>query len=54
MSLPCFRAAPWLLGWNVLVKELFHIPSHWLAFPDVEPMMHYSLGNGLVIWVFST
>ncbi|KDR23313.1 opsin, ultraviolet-sensitive-like isoform X2 [Zootermopsis nevadensis] len=55
------------MGWNVPVEELIHIPSHWLSFPEVDPMMHYSLGllycffcvaalvgNGLVIWIFST
>ncbi|XP_069687169.1 opsin, ultraviolet-sensitive-like isoform X2 [Periplaneta americana] len=64
---PEARVAPRLLGWNVPAEELVHIPSHWLAFPEVDPMMHYSLGllycfffvaalvgNGLVIWIFST
>jgi len=56
-----------MLGWNVPAEELVHIPSHWLSFPEVDPMMHYALGlvycfffvaclvgNGLVIWIFST
>ncbi|XP_021938927.1 opsin, ultraviolet-sensitive-like isoform X3 [Zootermopsis nevadensis] len=64
---PDARVAPRLMGWNVPVEELIHIPSHWLSFPEVDPMMHYSLGllycffcvaalvgNGLVIWIFST
>ncbi|PNF37095.1 Opsin, ultraviolet-sensitive [Cryptotermes secundus] len=55
------------MGWNVPADELVHIPSHWLKFSEVDPMMHYSLGlvycffwvaaltgNGLVIWIFTT
>nr|QRI42697.1 ultraviolet sensitive opsin 1 [Agrilus planipennis] len=64
---PEARVAPRLMGWNVPAEELAHIPAHWLTFPEPNPMIHYSLGllycffcffallgNGLVIWIFST
>lgn len=56
-----------MLGWNVPPEELPHIPQHWLSYPEPEASMHYLLGllyifftiisligNGLVMWVFST
>ncbi|XP_067002745.1 opsin, ultraviolet-sensitive [Anabrus simplex] len=64
---PQARVAPRLLGWNVPAEELIHIPSHWLSYPEPEPMYNYILGmlyivfcvvallgNGLVIWVFGS
>jgi len=54
-------------GWNLNPEDLPHIPPHWLTFPEPEASLHYLLGllyifftvfslvgNGLVIWVFST
>nr|QWV42716.1 ultraviolet sensitive opsin [Biphyllus sp. CRS 2021] len=56
-----------LLAWNVPPEELIHIPEHWLLYKEPEASMHYLLGliyvgfffmsiigNGLVIWIFST
>uniref|UniRef100_A0A336MFJ1 CSON000938 protein n=1 Tax=Culicoides sonorensis TaxID=179676 RepID=A0A336MFJ1_CULSO len=56
-----------MLGWNVPPEELPHIPQHWLAYPEPEASLNYLLGllyiffmifsligNGLVIWVFSS
>ncbi|KAF2904176.1 hypothetical protein ILUMI_01996 [Ignelater luminosus] len=56
-----------LLAWNVPPSELVHIPAHWLVYPEPEASLHYllgllytgfffmsTIGNGLVIWVFST
>nr|APY20656.1 ultraviolet sensitive opsin [Priacma serrata] len=56
-----------LLAWNVPPSELVHIPEHWLTYPEPEASIHYLLGllyivfffvacigNGLVIWVFSS
>nr|ALH22343.1 UV-sensitive opsin [Ellychnia sp. GJM-2015]APY20601.1 ultraviolet sensitive opsin [Ellychnia sp. CRS-2017] len=56
-----------LLGWNVPQSELIHIPVHWLSYQEPEASIHYLLGlvyifmltmgvigNGLVIWIFST
>nr|BAU71684.1 UV-sensitive opsin [Aquatica lateralis] len=56
-----------LLGWNVPKSELHHIPEHWLVYPEPEASIHYLLGivyificfmgivgNGLVLWIFST
>ncbi|KAK5641331.1 hypothetical protein RI129_009878 [Pyrocoelia pectoralis] len=56
-----------LLGWNVPPAELIHIPEHWFSYPEPEASIHYLLGllyvfmltmgivgNGLVIWIFST
>ncbi|CAL1674982.1 unnamed protein product [Lasius platythorax] len=58
---------PRLLGWNVPAEELVHIPEHWLVYPEPNPSLHYLLaivytlftfvallGNGLVIWIFSS
>lgn len=55
------------LGWNVPPEELQFIPEHWLTQYEPEKSMHYMLslfyvffmfasivGNGLVIWIFST
>ncbi|EEZ99536.2 opsin, ultraviolet-sensitive isoform X1 [Tribolium castaneum] len=55
------------LGWNVPKDELIHIPQHWLVYPEPEASMHFllaliyigffimaTIGNGLVIWIFST
>nr|QWV42666.1 ultraviolet sensitive opsin [Macratria sp. CRS 2021] len=55
------------LGWNVPPEELVHIPQHWLVYMEPEESMHFmlallyigfccmaTLGNGLVIWIFST
>lgn len=55
------------LGWNVAPDDLSHIPEHWLKYPEPEASLHYLLGllyiaftifalvgNGLVIWVFSS
>nr|ALB48841.1 UV opsin [Lucidota atra] len=55
------------LGWNVPPSELIHIPVHWLSYPEPEASIHYLLalvyiflmtmgvvGNGLVVWIFST
>nr|APY20676.1 ultraviolet sensitive opsin 1 [Xanthostigma xanthostigma] len=56
-----------LLGWNVPEKERIHIPEHWFAYPEPPASIHYllgllyiafmffaTIGNGLVIWVFSS
>lgn len=56
-----------LLAWNVPADELHQIPEHWLKYPEPEASLHYLLGllyimftfasiigNGLVIWVFSS
>lgn len=55
------------LGWNVSPEDLPHIPEHWLKYPEPEASLHYLLGllyiaftifalvgNGLVIWIFSS
>ncbi|XP_073968777.1 rhodopsin 3 isoform X2 [Rhodnius prolixus] len=55
------------LGWNLSPEDLKHIPEHWLSYPEPEPILNYALGvlyiffmlialigNGLVIWIFST
>lgn len=55
------------LGWNVAPEDLPHIPEHWLKYPEPEASLHFLLGllyiaftvfalvgNGLVIWVFSS
>lgn len=55
------------LGWNVAPEDIHHIPEHWLKYPEPEASLHYLLGllyiaftvfalvgNGLVIWVFSS
>ncbi|KAF5306954.1 hypothetical protein FQA39_LY00184 [Lamprigera yunnana] len=56
-----------LLAWNVPKSELYHIPEHWLVYPEPEASIHYllglvyiffffmgTLGNGVVMWIFST
>lgn len=56
-----------LLGWDVPPHELHTIPEHWLTYPEPNASLHYLLGllyvafavvaligNGLVIWVFSS
>ncbi|XP_065345505.1 opsin, ultraviolet-sensitive-like isoform X2 [Cloeon dipterum] len=56
-----------LIGWNVKSEDLEQIPRHWLSYEAPEPAVHYFLGsvyvlltiaalvgNGLVIWIFST
>lgn len=56
-----------LLGWNVPAHELHTIPDYWLTYPEPPASLHYLLGmlyvaftfvaligNGLVIWVFSS
>lgn len=56
-----------LMGWNIPPDELKHIPDHWLSYPETEVSLHYMLGiiytflmfasligNGLVIWIFSS
>ncbi|XP_068901576.1 opsin, ultraviolet-sensitive-like isoform X2 [Tenebrio molitor] len=55
------------LGWNIPKEELDHIPPHWLIYPEPEASMHFllgliyigfflmaTIGNGLVIWIFSS
>lgn len=55
------------LGWNVPPEDLQHIPEHWRQYPEPEASLHYLLGllyiaftifslvgNGLVIWIFSS
>nr|QWV42628.1 ultraviolet sensitive opsin 1 [Mordella albosuturalis] len=55
------------LAWNVPKEELIHIPEHWLKYPEPEASMHFLLGlvyiafffmsilgNGVVLWIFST
>nr|APY20504.1 ultraviolet sensitive opsin [Lagria hirta] len=55
------------LAWNVPKEDLIHIPEHWFMYPEPEASMHFLLaliyigffvmavlGNGLVIWIFST
>nr|CAD7454220.1 unnamed protein product [Timema tahoe] len=61
------RVAPRMLGWNVPAEELVHIPEHWMSYPEPNPLYHYTLallytvfcfvaviGNGLVIWIFTS
>nr|APY20584.1 ultraviolet sensitive opsin 1 [Coccinella septempunctata] len=55
------------LGWNVPKEELIHIQEHWLTFLEPPASMHFLLGlvyigfflmaiigNGLVLWIFSS
>jgi r-opsin len=55
------------MGWNIPADELRQIPEHWLTYPEPEASMHFLLGliytaftvfslvgNGLVLWIFST
>lgn len=54
-----------LMGWNLPVEDLMHIPDHWLKYQEPSSLAHYYLafmytlftifaliGNGLVIWIF--
>lgn len=56
----------YLMGWNISPEDLIHIPDHWLSYPEVRALYHYimafsytilfcvgTVGNGLVIWIFS-
>nr|ANN11835.1 ultraviolet wavelength sensitive opsin 2 [Chrysochroa saundersii tonkinensis]APY20580.1 ultraviolet sensitive opsin 2 [Chrysochroa saundersii tonkinensis] len=56
-----------LLAWNVPAADLEHIPEHWLKYPAPEASLHLllgllyiglflmsTLGNGLVLWIFSS
>ncbi|KAE8573768.1 opsin, ultraviolet-sensitive [Halyomorpha halys] len=56
-----------MLGWNLSPEDLVHIPEHWLKYPEPKPVYNYALGvlyivfmfvallgNGLVIWIFSS
>lgn len=56
-----------MLGWNVPPEELSTIPEHWLSYPEPNASLHYLLGtlyiaftffsligNGLVLWIFSS
>ncbi|CAG9763130.1 unnamed protein product [Ceutorhynchus assimilis] len=58
---------PHNLGWNVPPEELVHIPEHWLMYQEPDKSMHLLLGmvyvfffmasiigNGIVLWVFTT
>ncbi|KAL0270437.1 UNVERIFIED_CONTAM: hypothetical protein PYX00_007847 [Menopon gallinae] len=55
------------LTWNVAPEDYPHIPQHWFAFPAPDDFDNYllgflyfiffvvsCLGNGLVIWIFSS
>nr|QWV42629.1 ultraviolet sensitive opsin [Anaspis rufa] len=55
------------LAWNVPKEELIHIPDHWFIYDEPEASLHLLLGliyigfffmaiigNGLVIWIFSS
>nr|QWV42713.1 ultraviolet sensitive opsin [Melinopterus prodromus] len=57
---------PKMLGWNVPPEHLPFIPTHWFKYPEPEASIHYllaiiyamffimaTIGNGLVLWVFS-
>ncbi|XP_044756369.1 opsin, ultraviolet-sensitive-like isoform X2 [Coccinella septempunctata] len=56
-----------LIGWNIPPEELIHIPQHWLSYIEPPASMHLLLGmlyivfffmaiigNGLVLWIFSS
>ncbi|XP_074036764.1 opsin, ultraviolet-sensitive [Leptinotarsa decemlineata] len=56
-----------LLGWDIPPEELVHVPEHWLLYPEVDKSLHLLLGmvyvffflaaiigNGLVLWIFSS
>nr|QWV42635.1 ultraviolet sensitive opsin [Trichodes sinae] len=56
-----------LLAWNVPPEEIVHIPEHWLSYEEPETSMHLllgmlyigfffmaTIGNGLVLWIFTT
>nr|QWV42616.1 ultraviolet sensitive opsin [Sibinia setosa] len=55
------------LGWNLPPEELAHVPEHWLMYPEPDKSLHLLLGmvyvfffmasmigNGIVLWVFTT
>ncbi|XP_076263727.1 opsin, ultraviolet-sensitive-like isoform X1 [Rhynchophorus ferrugineus] len=55
------------LGWNLNPQDLVHIPEHWLSYPEPDKSLHLLLGmvyafffiaaiigNGLVLWIFTT
>nr|APY20493.1 ultraviolet sensitive opsin [Cucujus clavipes] len=55
------------IGWNLKPADLVHIPEHWLMYPEPDYSIHLLLGmvyifffvasiigNGLVLWIFST
>ncbi|XP_019755582.2 opsin, ultraviolet-sensitive [Dendroctonus ponderosae] len=58
---------PHTLGWNLGPEDLSHIPDHWLIYPEPDKSLHMLLGmiyvfffvasmigNGLVLWIFTT
>ncbi|KAJ8943599.1 hypothetical protein NQ318_006601 [Aromia moschata] len=55
------------LGWNVDPEDLVQIPEHWFKYPEPDYSLHLLLGmvyvffflasiigNGLVLWIFTT
>ncbi|XP_066254410.1 opsin, ultraviolet-sensitive-like [Euwallacea similis] len=55
------------LGWDLGPEDLIHIPEHWLIYPAPPKSLHLLLGmiyvffflasivgNGLVLWIFTT
>nr|WCQ76391.1 ultraviolet sensitive opsin 2 [Ptosima undecimmaculata] len=58
---------PLLVEWNIRPEDLIYIPEHWLKYPPPEASLHFllgllyvgffvmsTIGNGLVLWIFST
>lgn len=56
-----------MLGWNIPVEHQDLVHDHWRTFPAVSKFWHYGMaliyaalmitsliGNGIVIWIFST
>ncbi|KAG5888363.1 hypothetical protein JTB14_033500 [Gonioctena quinquepunctata] len=56
-----------MIGWNVAPEDLIHIPEHWQQYPVPDKSLHMLLGmiyiflwiaamigNGLVLWIFSS
>jgi len=56
-----------MLGWNTPEDYLAHVHPHWRSFEAINPVLHHLLGvlyimimfcgvigNGVVIWIFST
>lgn len=56
-----------MLGWNVPPENLPHVPTHWMVYPEPDPLVNYGLGllycfffifsvlgNGIVIYIFLT
>ncbi|XP_034249735.1 opsin, ultraviolet-sensitive isoform X2 [Thrips palmi] len=56
-----------MLGWNIPPEILPHVPTHWLGYPEPDPLVNYGLGllycfffffsvlgNGIVIYIFLT